>query len=156
MTRAIFIGRFQPFHLGHLFVVKKLAEKFDSIIIAIGSSQEKGTLENPFSYNERKEMIANVLKKHKIKNYGIYPLPDFYDDKKWTGYIKKNLPKADFFYSGNRWTLRCLKKHGYKARKIKLIGGINSTNIRKMMLKKRNWERLVPQEIAEHIKKLIK
>ena len=68
MTRAIFIGRFQPFHNGHLFVAKKLAEKFDSIIIVIGSSQEKGTLENPFSYNERKKMIADVLNKNKIKN----------------------------------------------------------------------------------------
>jgi len=65
MNRALFIGRFQPFHNAHLIDIKNVLKDVDEVIIAIGSSQEKNTLENPFSYNERKQMM-NTLKKHKI------------------------------------------------------------------------------------------
>ena len=154
MTRALFIGRFQPFHNAHLIDVKKILKECDEIIIAIGSSQEKNTLENPFSYEERKEMILNVLKNYKIKNFKIYPVPDLYNDKKWVEYIKKNLPKFDYVYSGNPWTLRCLKKYNSKVKRIKLIKGISSTIIRNIMIKGKNWKKLVPKEIVEYTERI--
>ena len=154
MKRALFIGRFQPFHIAHLQDVKDILKKVDEVIIAIGSSQEKTTLENPFSYNERKQMIVNVFKKNKIKNYKIYPVPDLYNDKKWVEYIKKYVPKYDFVYSGNPWTLRCFKRYDSKVKKIKLIKGISSTKIRNLMIKNRNWQSLVPKEIAQYIEKI--
>lgn len=45
---ALFVGRFQPFHLGHLKVIKDILKKNDFIVIAIGSSDEKNTDKNPF------------------------------------------------------------------------------------------------------------
>src|SRR3989338_7147354 len=154
MKRALFIGRFQPFHNAHLVDVNKILKECDEVIIAVGSSQEKNTLENPFSYSERKRMIESVLKKHKIKNCKIYPVPDLYNDKKWVDYIKKNLPKYDFVYSGNQWTLRCFKRHDSKVKKIKLIKGISSTIIRDKIIKNKNWQSLVPKEIVDYIKKI--
>ena len=152
MKRVLFIGRFQPFHKAHLIVVKDILKNFDELIIGIGSSQEKNTLENPFNYNERKTMISKTLKNNKIKNFKIYPIPDFYDDVKWTNFILNKLPKFNIAYSGNEWTIRCFRKHKIKAKKIKLIKGINSTRIRKMMLKNENWQKLVPNEIADYLK----
>ncbi len=154
MKRALFIGRFQPFHNAHLVDIKKILKETDEVIIAIGSSQEKNTLENPFSYNERKQMIVNVLKKNKIKKYKIYPVPDLYNDEKWVSHIKKNLPNYEFVYSGNQWTLRCFKKHDSKVKKIKLIKGISSTIIRNMIIKDKNWQKLVPKEVDGYIKKI--
>ena len=154
MQRVLFIGRFQPFHNAHLVDVKNILKECDEAIIAIGSSQEKNTLENPFSYNERKNMIVRTLKSNKIKKYRIYPVPDLYNDKKWVEYIKKNLPSYDFVYSGNLWTLRCFKKHDSKVKKIKLIKGINSTLIRDLMIKNKNWKKLVPKEIFDYIGKI--
>ena len=154
MKRALFIGRFQPFHNAHLIDVKKVLKEIDEVIIAIGSSQEKNTLENPFSYNERKQMIINTLKSDKIQNYKIYPVPDLYNDKKWIDYIKKKLPSYDFIYSGNPWTLKCFKKFDSKVKKIKLIKGISSTIIRNKIVKDKNWQSLVPKEIADYIKKI--
>lgn len=152
MTRALFIGRFQPFHNGHLYVVKNISKKFDEIIIGIGSSQGKKTFENSFSYNERKAMISKTLKNFKISNFKIFPIPDLYDDAKWTKYILKNLPKFDIAYSGNEWTIRCFKKHEIKVKKIRLLRGINSTRIRKMMARNKNWQKFVPREVAKYIK----
>ena len=154
MTRALFIGRFQPFHKGHLHVAKSLSKKYDEFVIGIGSSQEKNTKENPFSYNERKVMISETLKNNKIKNFKIYPIPDLYDDFKWTDYIVKKIPKFNTAYSGNEWTIKCLKKHKIKAQKIRLIKGINSTNIRKFMAENKNWRKFVSVEIANYIKRI--
>ena len=154
MKRALFIGRFQPFHKGHLHVVKNISKKYDEFVIGIGSSQGKNTLENPFSYNERKTMISSALKSNKIKNFKIFPVPDLYDDYKWTKYIVKNLPKFDVAYSGNEWTIRCFKKHKIQAVKIKLVKGLSSTKIRKLIIENKNWQKFAPKEIDYYIKKI--
>ena len=154
MHRVLFIGRFQPFHNAHLIDIKEVLKEVDEVLIAIGSSQEKSTLDNPFSYKERRQMIVNTLKNHKIKHYKIYPVPDLYNDKKWVDYIKNNLPKYDFVYSGNPWTLRCFKRHDSKVKKIRLIRGISSTIIRDRIVKGKKWQSLVPKEIADYIKKI--
>lgn len=154
MKRGLFIGRFQPFHNAHFIDIKKILMEVDEVIIAIGSSQEKNTLDNPFSYNERKQMISSVLRKNKIKNYRIYPVPDLYNDKKWVAYIKKNLPRYDFVYSGNKWTLRCFKKYDSRLKKIRLIKGINSTIIRNRIISGKGWQSLVPKEVVDYINKI--
>ena len=154
MSRALFIGRFQPFHNGHLHVAKGISKKFDEIIVGIGSSQGKNTEENPFSFNERKQMVSKTLKSNKIKSFRIYPVPDLYNDYKWTNYIIDNLPKFEVAYSGNPWTIRCFKKHKIKCRKIKLFKGISSTKIRESIKNNKNWEKFVPKEIFVEIKKI--
>ena len=47
-NRALFIGRFQPFHNGHLNVIKTLLENHKEVVVVIGSAQEENTAENPF------------------------------------------------------------------------------------------------------------
>ena len=58
----IIIGRFQPFHNGHLELVLKALEDYtDDLIIFIGSAQKSRTNRNPFTYFERSVMIREVL-----------------------------------------------------------------------------------------------
>ncbi|MEM3079801.1 MAG: adenylyltransferase/cytidyltransferase family protein, partial [Thermoproteota archaeon] len=52
-SRGLFIGRFQPFHLGHLKAVEYIINRVDEVIIGIGSAQYSHTLENPFTAGER-------------------------------------------------------------------------------------------------------
>ena len=91
---ALFIGRFQPFHLGHLDALQQIIkDKPDKILIGIGSSESELTLKNPLSFYERKELIQKVIdsedlfQKNKIINIEILPIPDFGNSKKWTNYI---------------------------------------------------------------------
>ena len=49
---GLYIGRFQPFHKGHLNVVEEALNHCDKLIIAIGSAQEFGTEKNPFSFDK--------------------------------------------------------------------------------------------------------
>ena len=59
----LYIGRFNPFHKGHLEALKYIFSKdsIESLIIAVGSAQESYTLTNPLTGGERIEIIMNVL-----------------------------------------------------------------------------------------------
>jgi nicotinamide-nucleotide adenylyltransferase len=151
MTTALFIGRFQPFHQAHLSDIKLALKECDKVIIAIGSSQESLTKENPFSYEERKEMIEKTLKAHKILSYDIIPVPDVNDDEKWVEHVKKVVPEFSVVYTGNDFTEKLFKEKDIKIRKIKLIPDINATEIRKRILHGNDWRELVPKEVAEYV-----
>ena len=53
------IGRFQPFHLGHLEAVNFALSKVEQLYIAIGSSNKSNQPRNPFTVEERKQMILS-------------------------------------------------------------------------------------------------
>jgi nicotinamide-nucleotide adenylyltransferase len=157
MTTALFIGRFQPFHKAHLSDIKNILKECDEVVIAIGSSQYSNTKDNPFSVEERVEMIEDVLINEDINNYTLFPVPDVGDDKKWVEHLITLVPDFDVVYTGNDWTEKCFKdynKKGFKVKKIKLIPGINSTTIRNKILKNQNWQNLVPEKVVEFIERV--
>lgn len=154
MTHGLFIGRFQPFHLGHLNDIKSALKEVDALVIGVGSSDEKHTKENPFTVKERIEMIDLVLPSNNIENYTVFPIPDFHNDKKWVEHIETLVPKFDIVYTGNSWTEKCFKRKKYKVNKVKIIEGISSTIIRHKMIKNQDWKGIVPKETADYIKKI--
>jgi len=56
------VGRFQPFHNGHLQLIQAILSEVKFLKIGIGSSQYSHTMYNPFSYDERKEFIIQSLR----------------------------------------------------------------------------------------------
>ena len=55
------IGRFQPFHLGHLEAIKFALSKVEHLHLAIGSSNKSHEKRNPFTDDERKKMIILII-----------------------------------------------------------------------------------------------
>lgn len=153
MKLGLFIGRFQPFHLGHLSDIKNALKDVDELVIGIGSSNEKHTKENPFTVEERIEMIDLVLPAEGITNYTVFPITDFHNDKKWLEHVETLVPKFDVVYTGNSWTERCFKGK-YKVKRVNMVEGISSTIIRHRMLKDDNWQSLVPKEVVDFISKI--
>ena len=153
MKLGLFIGRFQPFHLGHLQDIKNALKEVDELVIGIGSSNENHTKYNPFSVKERIEMIDLVLPANNISKYTVFPIPDLHDDKKWVEHIETLVPKFNIVYTGNRWTERCFKKK-YKVKKVNMLKGVSSTIIRNRILKNKNWQSLVPKEVVDYISKI--
>ena len=58
---GIIVGRFQTFHTGHLDMVSKACAVCEKVGVFVGSSQEAGTLKNPFSYEARYKMLKKIF-----------------------------------------------------------------------------------------------
>ena len=58
---GIILGRFQTFHTGHQDMVEKACAVCEKVGIFVGSSQESGTMKNPFTFSQRKKMLQKVL-----------------------------------------------------------------------------------------------
>jgi bifunctional NMN adenylyltransferase/nudix hydrolase len=114
---SIFIGRFQPFHKGHFYIAKKALEISDNLLIICGSVGLPRSLKNPWSFEERKEIIRSYFGLDKVSIWSngteirsdllskaekfilkgdfagkaiyLLPLPDEDDDIKWSQLLKE-------------------------------------------------------------------
>lgn len=113
---GLIIGRFQPFHRGHKELVRMASTLCERVIIAVGSSQEKGTEVNPMSYEQRKDIIKEAISDIKNRNIIIIPLEDMYGPDNhnpcWGDYVMSvvrtellkrghNNPEVDVVFYGN-------------------------------------------------------
>jgi len=154
MKTALYIGRFQPFHNGHLDAIYQIKKSgFDKVIIGIGSSNEKRTNHNPFSYQERVDMINRTLKSVNLIEYNVLPIPDFGNDILWTNYILDNSPKFEAVFSGNEWTRNCFKKHSNKdVLELKLEKEVCATMIREKIRNKDNtWKEYINSKVLQYL-----
>lgn len=91
----IFIGRFQPFHLGHKKVVDQALELSKHVLILVGSAGKARTIRNPFTYGERYSMIkgvygAAIVDQHHATPIIVEPLYDkTYNDTAWIEQIQQ-------------------------------------------------------------------
>src|SRR6266853_5831651 len=73
---AVVIGRFQPFHNGHLELVKKAFEIAPEVLVLVGSSQIARDIKNPFTFSERQDMIWESFKTPQTNHLSIEPIID--------------------------------------------------------------------------------
>jgi len=153
MKVACFVLRAQPFHLGHLKAIKWILEKHEKVILVVGSSQDSHTFKNPFTIEERIQMIERSLELEGIskERYEIISVPDVNDDKLWVESILKKA-KFDVVYTRNPWTARCFKVFDIPVEKHPIFDDISATEIRKKMKEGKNWENLVPEGTREVVK----
>ena len=142
---ALIIGRFQPFHFGHLKLIEWAADSVDYIIIGIGSSQESHTWDNPFTAPERRKMIKRSLKT--FRNYNIYEIPDVDNDFIWVSHVKRIVPKFDVVYTNGELEKRLFSEAGFEVRTTPIFKRdlYSGTEIRKRIANGEKWESLVPQ-----------
>lgn len=143
---GLFIGRFQPFHLGHLEAVKFGLLHVDNLWIGIGSSNKSNEKRNPFSADERKEMIISSLENSILKRIQVYYIPDVDNHEQWTHHVDSIVPKYDIVFSNDDFTLTLYQKRGIKTMKVSLKDRekFSGTNIREIIAMGKNWEEFVP------------
>jgi nicotinamide-nucleotide adenylyltransferase len=154
--RAFFIGRFQPFHRGHLAMVKRILESNTEIIVGIGSAQYSHTGENPFTGGERYEMIKRALDREGIHPYHIVPIPDTHVHSVWVSHVQSLVPPFDVVYTNSDLVVRLVREHGLKVLSPPLLDRdrLSGTEVRHRMLTGGDWESLVPEPVAEYVKKI--
>jgi cytidyltransferase-like protein len=102
--KALIVGRFQPFHLGHKYLIDKALEFADTVIIAVGSSNIKDD-KNPYSFKTRKSFVQEFIIHEKLnsKVLDIISIEDVPDDDEWFGIIEKKVKDIDVVVGDNDW-----------------------------------------------------
>ena len=144
---GLLIGRFQPFHLGHLEALRFALSKVDKLWVGLGSSDKPEQKNNPFSAEERKEMILSSIDNSMKDKISIYFIPDFDNHIKWIEKIDTIVPKFDIVFSNDELT-----KHLYSKRTVQIISipflkrdVLSGTKIRELIISDQRWDDLVPE-----------
>lgn len=153
---GLLIGRFQPFHLGHLEALNFALTKVDKLLVGLGSSNKPPQKNNPFSAEERKTMILDSIDvsiKNKIE---IYFIPDFEDHKKWVSYIDTIVPKFDIVFTNDEMTKYLYEKRNTKVSSIPFTkrNVLSGTNIRDLLITDQPWEEFVPDGTKKFLNKI--
>ena len=153
---GLLVGRFQPFHLGHVDAIKFALEKVENLWLGIGSSNRNPEKNNPFSADERKEMIQNSLDSIMSQKIQIFYIPDLEDHKKWIENMDEIVPKYDLVFSNDEMT-----HHLYSKRNMRVISipftnrdELSGTNIREKIQSGQNWDHLVPEGTKKTLEKI--
>lgn len=156
MFNGLLIGRFQPFHLGHLAALKFALNTAEHLWVGIGSSNKPIEQTNPFTVSERREMILSSINNddHMSTRVSIYAIPDVNNHIKWLELIDKIVPPFNLVFTNDDLT-----EHLYSKRTdVKIIripflnrDQLSGTQIRDMIKRQdtqndsdQNWQNLVP------------
>jgi nicotinamide-nucleotide adenylyltransferase len=140
------IGRFQPFHLGHLEAIKFALSNVEHLHVGIGSSNKSHEERNPFTADERKEMILSSIDDVIGKRISLHYIPDVDDHSKWTNLVDEIIPEYDVVFSNDDFTHELYGKRGKSIISVDLKSrsNLSGTNIRNLILTDQNWKEFVP------------
>jgi nicotinamide-nucleotide adenylyltransferase len=158
--RGLMLGRFQPFHKGHLALTKQILSECDELLIIIGSAQFNFIDKDPFSAGERVLMIHEALKEAGVDLSRCYIIPVANDENnaRWLAYIRSMVPPFDVLYSGNDFVKYLARSQDssivIEDPMFAEINEYNGTNIRRLMQEGKPWEHLVPPAVAKVIQQV--
>jgi len=156
--RGLYVGRFQPFHKGHLEAIKEVLDEIEELVIVIGSAQYSHNINNPFTAGERLVMIRHALQEAGIEysKLWIVPVPDVHLHMLWVSALEGYTPRFNVVYSNEPLTRRLFTEAGYRVKSVRFFERkiFTSTLVRERMLKDQNWTTLVPKSVAEFINEI--
>lgn len=155
MNRAFYIGRFQPYHNGHQYVLEMIAREEDEIVIGVGSAQLSHEPENPFTAGERVLMIHAALQELECPIY-VIPIEDIRRNALWVAHVRSMSPPFDHIYSSNPLVMRLFEEEGLAVQSPAMYerDTHSGTEIRRRMVSGEPWEYLVPSAVAQVIREI--
>jgi nicotinamide-nucleotide adenylyltransferase len=157
-VRGLLVGRFQPFHSGHLAVVREIrARRPDAhLILGIGSAQRSHTRDDPFTAGERFEMIARALEEAEIDACEPVPLFDIDRHAIWVAHLRSVLPPFDLVYTNNPLTRVLFEADGFRVEAPTLIDRdrLQGTAVRRAMIAGDSWTSAVPAAVAGYLREI--
>ena len=158
--RGLMLGRFQPFHNGHMSLTKQILSECDELVIIIGSAQFNFIDKDPFSAGERVLMTCEALKEAEIDLSRCYVIPVANDENnaRWLAYIRSMVPPFDVLYSGNDFVKYLVlsqdSRIAVKNPTFTKKKEYNGTNIRHLIQDGKPWKHLVPPAVAKIIQQI--
>ena len=154
--RGLMIGRFQPFHRGHLCLVQQILSECNELIITIGSSQFNYTFSNPFTAGERIHMIHEALVQENVSLGKVYiiPIQNSENNSIWVQHLKSMVPKFKYLYTGNAFVKGLvINDENILIKNPDFVDKVNynGTHIRRCIIGNKNWKKFVPNSVYRMI-----
>ncbi|ABD42607.1 nicotinamide-nucleotide adenylyltransferase [Methanospirillum hungatei JF-1] len=155
MIRALYIGRFQPYHNGHHYVINQIAQEADELIIGIGSAQMSHEPADPFTAGERVLMITGALQDLHKPLY-VIPLEDINRNVLWVSHVRAMTPPFHRIYSGNPLVIRLFHEAGIEVLSPAMYerATLSGTKIRDLIACDKPWEDFVPPAVVRVIQEI--
>ncbi len=133
--------------------MREIAEDTEEVLIGIAAAADDHTLDNPFTAEERNEMVIRALDEAGIHPYRIIDMPDIHNPPVWARYVASLCPSFDLVVAHNDTTLDLFRDIGYQVRKATPYDRDthSGTRVRQLMAEGGDWERLVPPAVVVYL-----
>lgn len=88
---AIFIGRLQPLHHGHMALLRRALESGRRVVVVEGSAWQARSPKNPFTWQEREFMLRRALADVDPNRLQVLPVRDYYNETVWTDAVRRGV-----------------------------------------------------------------
>ena len=85
----VLIGRFQPLHNAHVEIIKRATALTNNLVVICGSAKQPRTYKNPFTFNERRQMIRNATAGLSLQINVEPNIDTIYNDQAWAVRVQK-------------------------------------------------------------------
>jgi nicotinamide-nucleotide adenylyltransferase len=155
MVRGFYIGRFQPFHDGHLAMVEHIAAEVDEVVVGIGSAGDSHSEHDPFTAGERIMMVTKALADVDVLSYAV-PIEDLDRNSVWVSHVQSMSPSFEVAYSNNPLVIQLFREAGIEVRQSRMFNreDLEGSEIRQAMIDGDDWEHRVPEAVVEVIEEI--
>lgn len=88
---AILIGRFEPVHNGHLALLRRALDSARQTIVVMGSAWQVRSPKNPFTWQERADMLRQALPEADRARLHVLPVRDYYNEARWVQAVRASV-----------------------------------------------------------------
>lgn len=161
----VYIGRFQPPHLAHIKIINKAAFLAKRVIILVGSANQPKTIENPWTWQERKNMIEASLNSGVGENIDIVPVRDIvYNNDAWLEQVQEIVMEHStggerigiIGYSKDETSFYLKSFPQWKTVEVEIIDDLHATDVRMAMFAGENFTEEVGNKLPKGIHDYIK
>jgi nicotinamide-nucleotide adenylyltransferase len=153
MRVGLLVGRFQPFHFGHLAAVKFALRRVDYLYVVVGSAEKSHERDNPFTAGERISMIKSALDGNGVdpSKWMAIPIADADSHSLWVSSVESMVPKFDTVFTNDALTFLLFKEEGIEVKSVPFLDRkhYSATNVRDRILERKDWQHLVPPQVAK-------
>lgn len=156
--RGLLVGRFQPFHKGHLALLEtaRAERPREPILVAVGSAQLSHTPLNPFTAGERIEMIEAAVAEAELTEVHVYPVIDIDRHALWVAHLRASLPKFGRVYTNNPLTKMLFEDARFRVETPTLVerARFQGIEIRRRLSSGEAWKSLVPPAVSRLLQEI--
>ncbi len=119
-SHGLYIGRFQPLHLGHIHCIKYSSNLSEKLTIGIGSANKQHTYDNPLNLSERIALLDKALKEEEITNSKHVAIEDVNNNDLWVKLVFQKAEPFSVVFSNNELVIELFREKNLEIQHIPL------------------------------------